>query len=249
MSDRSRALALAGLISFALALAACAAQDDDSAGESTSAVTRRDAGRDARADADAGPLPSFHGTATPIDDALRATMSGVSHKAGCPVALDDLRVLTIVHWGYDGEVHSGRLVVHQDQAAPLLRVFEAIFVSRYPIARMQLVDVYGGNDDASMADDNTSAFNCRPKTGQATGFSEHSYGRAIDINPIRNPYVTTSGAVTPPAGKPYAKRSLAEPGMIAPGDAVVKAFADIGWKWGGAWSGARDYQHFSQSGR
>lgn len=178
-------------------------------------------------------------------------MIGVSHKTGCPVALDQLRLLTLDHWGFDGEVHVGRLVVHEDQAAALVRTFATIFRARYPIARMQLVDAYHADDDRSMDDDNSSAFNCRPKTGQSTGFSEHSYGRAIDLNPVRDPYVTSCGSVFPPAGAAYAKRSSPEgrePGTIHADDAVVRAFADIGWKWGGSSSGARDYQHFSRSG-
>lgn len=249
MPPISRTIAVAALlaaVAVAVASAACAAPADDGAEDSTSAVTSTDAGRDR--DADAGPLPPFHGASVVLDAATRTSMTGVSYKTGCPVGLDALRLLTLDHWGFDGEVHVGRLVVHEDQAAPLLRVFEAIFAARYPIARMRLVDAYGGNDDLSMADDNTSSFNCRPKTGQSTGFSEHSYGRAIDINPIRNPYVTTSGTASPPAGARFAKRSLKEEGMIQPNDAVVRAFASIGWKWGGAWSGARDYQHFSLSG-
>lgn len=245
---------LLGLTSACIIAACAAPEDDDSAGESSSAATANDGERDggggdaAGRDGDAGPLPAFHGAASALDAATRTKMIGVSYKAGCPVALDDLRLLTIDHWGFDGEVHSGRLVVHEDQAAGLLGVFEAIFAARYPIARMELVDSFGGNDDRSMDADNTSAFNCRPKTGQRTGFSEHSYGRAIDLNPIRNPYVTTSGAVSPPAGAPYVKRTSRAPGVIHANDAVVKAFAVIGWKWGGAWSGARDYQHFSLSG-
>lgn len=245
---RTRVVA-ALLAAFVVASAACAEPADDGAEDATSAVTGTDAGRDGDRDADAGPLPPFHGASVVLDAATRASMTGVSYKAGCPVGLDQLRMLTLDHWGFDGEVHVGRLVVNDDQAAPLLRVFEAIFAARYPIARMQLVDAYGGNDDTSMADDNTSSFNCRPKTGQSTGFSEHSYGRAIDINPIRNPYVTTGGTASPPAGARFAKRSLKEEGMIQSNDAVVRAFASIGWKWGGAWSGARDYQHFSLSGR
>jgi len=250
ISSRSILRAMGLAVALVPAVVACAAPEEDAADDATSAVTARDAGPDAKgdADADAGPLPPFHGAAAVLDAATRASMTGVSYKSGCPVGLDQLRLLTLDHWGFDGEVHVGRIVAHEDQAAPLLRAFEAIFVARYPIARMQLVDAYGGNDDMSMAADNTSSFNCRPKTGQSTGFSEHSYGRAIDINPVRNPYVTSGGTVSPPTGARYAKRSLKEPGMIQPNDAVVRAFVSIGWKWGGAWSGARDYQHFSLSG-
>jgi hypothetical protein len=99
-----------------------------------------------------------------------------------------------------------------------------------------------------MAANNTSAFNCRKVSGSRR-WSEHAYGRAIDVNPLRNPYVTRGGRVSPPAGRPYANRSLRAAGMIHGGDRVVRAFATAGWEWGGHWSGSRDYQHFSSTGR
>jgi hypothetical protein len=127
-------------------------------------------------------------------------------------------------------------------------VFGSLFRARFPIRRMVLVDVYQGDDDGSMAANNTSAFNCRPVTG-GTAFSEHSYGWAIDINPVLNPYITSGGGVLPPEGERFADRTLDEPGMIHPGDVVVRAFASIGWRWGGSWSSIKDYQHFSATGR
>jgi hypothetical protein len=113
---------------------------------------------------------------------------------------------------------------------------------------MQLVDVYSGDDDRSMAANNTSAFNCRKVAGTSK-WSEHAYGRAIDVNPVQNPYVTRSGKVSPATGKRWANRAQGLPGMIHSGDKTVKAFAAIGWKWGGTWRGARDYQHFSSTGK
>ena len=98
-----------------------------------------------------------------------------------------------------------------------------------------------------MAANNTSAFNCRPVAGTSR-WSEHAYGRAIDVNPVQNPYVA-GRHVSPPAGRRYADRAGRAPGMIRAGDAVVRAFAAAGWGWGGAWRTARDYQHFSASGR
>jgi len=228
----------------AASLAACTGDAGDAAAEGA----ETEQSENAASTRDGGPAPAFRGGAAAIDPATRATMTGVSYRPTCPVPLDDLRLLTLDHWGFDGVVHVGKLVVHQDQAEAMVRVFGALFAARYPIARMQLVDAYGGDDDRSMADNNTSAFNCRPKAGRTTGWSEHSYGRAIDVNPIQNPYVSTRGAISPTAGARYATRTLREPGMIHEGDAVVRAFAGIDWKWGGAWRSSRDYQHFSLSG-
>lgn len=197
--------------------------------------------------ADARPVtpPAFH--ADRIDTETRARMTGVSWHRGCPVGLADLRLLTVTHWGFDGEPRHGRLVVHREYAAGMLRTMRALYRLRFPIRRMRLVDAYGADDRRSMAADNTSAFNCRFVAGSGV-WSEHAYGRAIDVNPRENPYVTESGYVSPPAGAPYADRSGHRQGMIYRGGPVVEAFAVIGWEWGGNWLWPRDYQHFSATG-
>jgi hypothetical protein len=191
--------------------------------------------------------PTFHGSARRIDEATRARMTD-SWRPGCPVAIEDLRLLTLDHWGFDGRVHEGELVIHRHHATAVLGVFEELFEARFPIRRMELVDEYGADDDRSMAANNTSAFNCRAVTGGAA-WSQHSYGWAIDINPVQNPFVTSSGTVLPPAGAKYVDRSQKTKGIIRAGGVVVKAFAAIGWGWGGSWSSTKDYQHFSATGR
>lgn len=190
----------------------------------------------------------FRGSVSAIDDATRAKMSS-SWRAGCPVPLGDLKLLRLTHHGFDRRVHAGELVVHEDQARAVLGVFRALFDAGFPIERMELVDVYGGDDDRSMAANNTSGFNCRPSTGDADSWSQHAYGLAVDINPVQNPYVTKDGGVEPPRGARYADRSVVAAGLIHPGDEVVEAFVQIGWSWGGYWSSGKDYQHFSANGR
>jgi hypothetical protein len=187
--------------------------------------------------------PRFRATIGPAP-AERMTESW---RPGCPVPLDDLRLLTLTHWRFDGEVHRGELVIHADQARAVKEVFRALFQARFPIKRMQLVDVYGGDDYRSMAANNTSGFNCRTVEGSSS-WSEHAYGRAIDINPIQNPAVQ-DGRVSPPAGTRYLYRSRPAKGLIRADDAVVRAFAAIGWGWGGYWTSLKDYQHFSATGR
>jgi len=112
---------------------------------------------------------------------------------------------------------------------------------------MEPVDAFGGDDDRSMAANNTSAFNCRTIAGSSR-WSEHAFGRAIDINPVQNPYVR-GASVDPPAGATFLDRASGAPGLITADGPVVAAFAKIGWRWGGAWSAGQDYQHFSASGR
>ena len=152
-------------------------------------------------------------------------------------------------WGFDSQVHRGELVVHRDQAQKVLAAMKKIFEARFPVQRMELVDVYDGSDDRSMEANNTSAFNCRSVESRPGVWSQHAYGRAIDINPIQNPFVSSSGEPDPPSGAPYMDRSKDAVGMIHGRGPVVKAFSSVGWQWGGYWSSSKDYQHFSSNGR
>jgi hypothetical protein len=174
-------------------------------------------------------------------------MTGVSWHRGCPVGLSELRLLTVSRWGFDGRPHRGRLVVNRDSAREVVTAMRSLYRLRYPIRRLRLVDAYGADDHRSMAADNTSAFNCRFVAGTGR-WSEHAYGRALDLNPVENPYVTASGYVSPPAGAPFARLSSGADGVVHGGGPVVRAFAAAGWKWGGDWSWPKDYQHFSASG-
>lgn len=205
-------------------------------------------GRPPLADGRIGDVPAFHARIERIDAKTRARMSGVSWHRGCPVGFAGLRLLTVSHWGFDGRPHRGRLVVNRDAATAMSRAMHSLFRLRFPIHQMRLVDAYGADDHRSMAADNTSAFNCRTIAGSAGVWSEHAYGRAIDVNPLENPYVTESGYVSPPASTPYANRSRRRQGMIHRDGPVVDAFAAVGWKWGGNWPWPRDYQHFSATG-
>jgi D-alanyl-D-alanine carboxypeptidase len=189
----------------------------------------------------------FRGRIAPIDSALAKRMTGVSWRPGCPVALRDLRALSLSYRGFDGRVHTGRLVVHRDVAPELVDVFRRLYDAGVPIRRMVPVDAYGGSDFRSIEADNTSAFNCRYVDGTRR-WSEHAYGRAIDVNPIENPYVS-GGSTSHRASRPYLDRSRRRPGMAVEGGALVRAFDAVGWQWGGRWSAAKDYQHFSASGR
>jgi hypothetical protein len=189
----------------------------------------------------------FRGTIERIDAAQARRMTGLSWHRGCPVALRELRLLTLTHWGFDGKQHTGRLVVHRDVSGEVVRAFRDLYADRFPIRRMVLVDAYGASDFRSIEADNTSAFNCRFVEG-TTRWSNHAYGRAIDINPIENPYVS-GGRTSHAASRPYLDRARHRPGMAFDGGALVRAFDAIGWGWGGRWTSAQDYQHFSASRR
>ena len=181
-------------------------------------------------------------TVEPISDELAEAMVGVSWHPGCPVPVADLCLVTMNHWDFDGLVHRGELVVHADVADDIVTVFRQLFGAQFPIRRMERIERYGGDDGASMAADNTSSFNCREIAGGGP-YSIHSWGKAIDINPVENPYIK-DGRVLPPSGAPYLDRQDVRQGMIVDGDVVVEAFAAIGFTWGGHWERLLDYQHF-----
>jgi hypothetical protein len=171
-----------------------------------------------------------------------------SYRVGCPVGRARLRTVRLSYLGFDGRPHVGRLVVNRRVTGDVVTVFRRLYSARFPIRRMVPVSAYRGSDDASMAADNTSAFNCRRAVGSVKGgWSVHAYGEAIDVNPIENPYVL-GRRVLPPAGRSYLDRTRRRRGMAFAGGVLVRAFASVGWRWGGHWAPSPDYQHFSSSG-
>jgi hypothetical protein len=167
-----------------------------------------------------------------------------SYRRGCPVPPAQLRTVHVSHWGFDGEPHSGSIVVARGVAHQIVTVFRKLWTGRFPIRRLRPVSAYRGDDDRSMAADNTSGFNCR-FVGGTTRWSQHAYGEAIDVNPVENPYVQGS-RVSPPAGSAFLDRSRYRKGMALRGGVLVRAFASVGWSWGASFG---DYQHFSTTGR
>lgn len=192
-----------------------------------------------------------HGTAEPIPEPVWTRMQGVSwHDGlGCP-ARGELRLLTVPYVDFFGDTRTGRLIVAAAVAGDVLDIFAELHAAGFPIQQMRPVYEFGGQDALSMSANNTSAFNCRMTTS-GSRLSEHSFGTAIDINPVQNPYVTRRGT-QPAAGAAFdgaAERQRAAPGVIRQGDVVVRAFKARGWGWGGDWTSLKDYQHFSTSGR
>lgn len=188
-------------------------------------------------------VPTFSATISGVDE----DRLGHSWREGCPVGPDQLSLISLVHWGFDGEVHQGELIVHSDHAEGVVTVFETLFEIGYPIESViTMGDLEPGAEwEPDYA--NTSGFNCRPAVGSSS-WSEHARGLAIDINPHLNPYVR-GDRVEPSGATRYLDRTLGEPGMITPGDEVVTAFESIGWHWGGYWRTLKDYHHFSATGR
>jgi D-alanyl-D-alanine carboxypeptidase len=171
-----------------------------------------------------------------------------SWRAGCPVAPSQLRRLRVGYWGFDRRAHTGTLVVNADAVGDLVHVFSQLYAARFPIRRMRPIDAYRGRDEPSLEADNTAAFNCRDAVAPGPKrWSVHAYGRAVDVNPVENPYVE-GGRVHPRSGRVYLNRARFRPGMAVPGGLLVQAFGAVGWSWGGRWTGTPDYQHFSSTG-
>ena len=189
-------------------------------------------------------LPPFNAAVSPVT----AAELGASWHQGCPVGPRQLRTVRVSYVGFDGRAHTGALVVNRVLATDVKIIFRSLYDVRFPIHRMRPVSAYGGTDDRSAAADNTSGFNCRSAVAAGPKrWSAHAYGEAIDVNDVENPYVLGT-RVIPPAGKRYLDRAHSRRGMAVAGGELVRAFASVGWLWGGRWSGSPDWQHFSRTG-
>lgn len=194
------------------------------------------------------PPPRFVGGEDPLTGSVRRHIRTMNWHPGCPVPIADLRLVTVSYWDFDGEVLTGPLVLHRTVADDVLWVFRQLFRARFPIHRIDLAPRPQPIDWHSTRN-LSSSFNCRSATGNPGSLSQHSYGWAVDINPLQNPYLRSDGSVLRAATKRYRDRSRDRPGMIHPGDIVVRSFAEIGWGWGGNWRTIKDYMHFSLTGR
>ena len=160
------------------------------------------------------------------------------------ITYDELRYLKVLHFGYDGLFHVGELIVNVKVADEVLDIFKQLYLMRYPIEKLHVMSCYGGSDELSMEDNNSSAFNFRYVTDGGK-LSNHAYGLAIDLNPKVNPYVKND-LVLPTNGLAYVNRDQHVLGIIKKNDAVYQLFTSHGWTWGGDWTSLKDYQHFEK---
>lgn len=185
-----------------------------------------------------------------IDEATFARMKGKSYKDNCPIPLDDLRYVHVLHKDIKGITHSGELVCNKYIASDVLEIFRALFVAGYPIERVKLVDEYDADDETSMRDNNSSCFNFRFIT-HSTKISKHGLGLAVDINTLYNPYIKIlpdgKRILEPATAEPYIDRTKNFPYKIERDDLCYKLFTERGFEWGGEWKTVKDYQHFEVS--
>lgn len=186
---------------------------------------------------------------TMITEDIFARISGLSYKKNCTVPREELRYLKVLHYDFQGTVREGELIVNARIADDVANVFKELYDVRYPIEKIRLVDEYGADDNRSMADNNSSAFNFRTIDGSSK-LSNHAQGFAIDVNPLYNPYVRTQNGVRqvlPDNAAAYADRTADHPYYIRKGDVCYQIFIKYGFSWGGEWENSKDYQHFEKT--
>jgi hypothetical protein len=176
-------------------------------------------------------------------------INGNSWRNTCPVSLYNLRYITLNHWDFEGKTVTGEIIVHKDVADDVVFIFEELYQAHYPVRQMHLVSDFKGNDWKSIDADNTSAFNCRPVTGNKKRWSKHAYGKAIDINPLENPYISRKGYISHKKSLKYRRRvhkynSYADRAVLLKNDKATLIFKKYGWSWGGDWRNTKEYQHF-----
>lgn len=187
-------------------------------------------------------------TSEEISPTIFNRMENKSFSEGCTTKITSLRYIRVLHYGFDGEIYVGELIVNQKIEKDIIEIFKELFDAKYPIEKMLLIDEFDADDNLSMEANNTSSFNFRMVDG-TTSLSKHAYGLAIDINPMYNPYVRTVNkqeVVVPVNGTEYADRSLECEYYIKKDDVVYKIFNEHGFTWGGDWTSSKDYQHFQK---
>lgn len=187
-------------------------------------------------------IPGAEAQVSPVSDALCQNMRAHRVMGANPaVPCARLALVRFAYVDFAGRAHDdGQLVVLDAVADAVLAIFRDLHARRFPIASARLMDAFGGDDDASMAANNTSAYNDRAVAGTSS-VSVHAYGCAIDLNPVQNPYVT-KGEIAPRAGAAFVGRRPVQPGMA---EDVVGIFARHGFSvWGGRWRRETDFQHF-----
>lgn len=253
MPFKRRGAGLAEMLGASLLLVQCTAAPpphadtpSPSATPSSSIAASPSTAATSSATASSSPSASPTPAAATVEPVTAADL-GTTWRPGCPVEPGQLRRVDVDYIGFDGQTHRGQLIVHEDLVPDVIAIFEQLYRLGYPVEKIRTVDNYpDADDELSMEDNNTSAFNCRYIPG-SNQWSPHAYGRAIDINTLLNPCLYTGGYFEPRNAALYLDRTRTDPGLIHSDDAVVHAFTDRGWAWGGYWASDTDYQHFERA--
>jgi hypothetical protein len=195
---------------------------------------------------DVRPLPGRGFAAKVVSPAPRRVIRRSTWRRGCPVAASDLAWVRLTFWGFDAQRHTGELLVHRTVVRDVVEVFRVLYRVRFPQERVAIVRAWDPDAPSTGDGNGTGAFVCRASTG-STYFSQHAYGLAIDVNSFQNPYAK-GRVLLPELGSSYLARGRVRAGMVTADGPVVRAFARVGWEWGGSWRHSKDYMHFSRNG-
>ena len=191
------------------------------------------------------PTTEWRATISPVPDYVIARSTW---HPGCPVEVSELAYIVMTYWGFDGKAHMGEMLINASAAEDIVGVFRTLYDARFPIEEMRVWSLEEMNAPPTGDINMTDSYTCRPVVTTTSGWSMHSYGLAIDLNPFQNPYKKGS-LIIPELSTSYLDRGYVRPGMVFHGDLVWQAFHDIGWGWGGDWSSLKDYTHFSSNAR
>lgn len=183
---------------------------------------------------------------------MRFEISDIPHKiqggmveknvwtSECAIPMSRLKLLNISHYNFENRISVGQMIVLDNVADSVISIFQKLFDLKFPINTIRLIDEFNGNDELSMNANNSSCFNFRKIEGSEL-LSIHSYGLAIDINPLQNPFIQ-KGKIFPEQGESFLDREYIRPGMVEP---IVEIFYNYGFTvWGGNWKEPIDYHHF-----
>lgn len=164
-----------------------------------------------------------------------------TYRSGCPVGPSQLRTVAMNYYGYDGKVHRGWIIVRDWSVNRVITAFDYAAWRSFPIYQMRNPNTWRGNDPSMMYANNTSGFNCRKVVGNPYSTSPHSYGTAIDINTVQNPYY--DGKKWWPSNGTRWISQRSGKGVLSGSDPMTRGMVNNGYFWGGKWRN-KDYQHF-----
>ena len=192
-------------------------------------------------------------TFEPVPDKIWNNMQGKSYPDKETVlnnkkviSRNELFYLNVLYFSFECELKAGEIICNRKIAKDLCKIFKKLYDRRYMIEKIRLIDNYNADDEKSMSDNNSSCF-CYRNIAHTDTISQHSYGLAIDINPLYNPYIA-KGRIMPASAEPYADRSRSFEHKIDKHDYCYKVFRSFGFEWGGNWENEKDYQHFYKKG-
>lgn len=176
-----------------------------------------------------------------IDSAMSFAEAVAGSNAPLEI-IDSLSMVDVTYYSFDGKLHQGQMVVDARLEDDVYEIFRLIQSIKFPVGKVIPIVAYGWKDEDSMDDNNSSSFNFRVIAGTAK-LSLHSFGRAVDINPLQNPVIYPDGVIAP-GGAVYRPDNM---GAFSARHPVVRTFIEKGWHWGGNFRQPKDYHHFEKT--